>query len=65
MENLQFLIVLKIMGFIITLSKFYFENLQHWVPKDNDRWHLYSFRIKQIDQKMLCYIVFHVTAMLR
>lgn len=37
MENLYFLIALDTMGFIITFSEFYFENLYHLTPKDDDK----------------------------
>lgn len=37
MENLQFLIFLEIMGFIIALSEFYCEGLYHLAPNDNDK----------------------------
>lgn len=37
MENVCFLIAIEVMGFIITLSEFYFENLHLLVPKDNEK----------------------------
>lgn len=37
MENVCFLIAIEVMGFIITLSEFYFEDLYLLFPKDNDK----------------------------